>query len=121
MQYVYIFFGGAIGALLRYLLSFINNESTTLPIGTFIANLVGALLMGFLGTLAVTYFRNNPQLKKGITTGFVGALTTFSTFQYELVSMYNAQSILTLFIYGISSYILGICFCYIGVKIGGKL
>ncbi|MDT3959995.1 fluoride efflux transporter CrcB [Staphylococcus kloosii] len=121
MQYVYIFFGGAIGALLRYLLSFVNNEGATIPIGTFIANLIGALLMGFLGTLAVTYFGNNPQLKKGITTGFVGALTTFSTFQYELVSMYNAQSILTLFIYGISSYILGISFCYIGVKIGGKL
>lgn len=121
MQYVYIFFGGAVGALLRYLLSLCNNSTTTLPIGTFIANLIGALLMGFLGTLAIAYFRNNPQLKKGITTGFVGALTTFSTFQFELITMYNHQAIALLFIYGISSYILGICLCYVGVKIGGKL
>lgn len=121
MQYIYIFIGGALGALLRYVLSFCNNGSTTLPIGTFIANLLGALLMGFLGTLAVTYFRNNPQLKRGVTTGFVGALTTFSTFQFELITLFNHQSITLLFIYGISSYLLGICLCYLGVKIGGKL
>ncbi|WP_375794120.1 CrcB family protein, partial [Staphylococcus aureus] len=41
MQYLYIFIGGAIGALLRYLISFLN-VSGSFPVGTFVANLIGA-------------------------------------------------------------------------------
>lgn len=80
MQYVYIFIGGALGALLRYLISFLNTDGG-FPIGTLIANLTGAFVMGLLTALTIAFFSNHPTLKKAITTGFLGALTTFSTFQ----------------------------------------
>lgn len=85
MQYVYIFIGGALGALLRYLISFLNTDGG-FPIGTLIANLTGAFVMGLLTALTIAFFSNHPTLKKAITTGFLGALTTFSTFQLELIN-----------------------------------
>ena len=117
MQYLYIFVGGAVGALLRYLFSFMNVNST-FPTGTFIANILGAFLMGFLGTLTIEYYKNNPLLKKGITTGLLGAMTTFSTFQFELIHLFEQQAYLSLTFYALSSYVLGIFLCYIGVRLG---
>src|SRR5699024_1719928 len=117
MQYLYIFIGGAVGALLRYLLTFLNHSSE-FPIGTFVANIVGAFLMGLIGVMAIKYFKNNPLFKQSITTGFLGALTTFSTFQFELVSLLEQQAYIIMFFYAFSSYILGIMMCYIGVKLG---
>lgn len=119
MQYLYVFIGGAIGALLRYVLSNLN-DATTFPTGTFIANLIGAFLMGFIGTLSITFFKNYPLVKKGLTTGLLGALTTFSTFQFELVRMFNQSQFLYAGLYAISSYVLGLVFCYCGVKLGGR-
>ena len=110
MQYLYIFVGGAIGAFIRYLLSV-----------TFFANIIGAFLMGLLGSLAIQYFRNNPLLKKGITTGLLGALTTFSTFQFELVGLLQQQAYVMLVTYALLSYIIGILVCYIGVRMGARL
>ncbi|HDG7134078.1 TPA: CrcB family protein, partial [Staphylococcus aureus] len=52
MQYVYIFIGGALGALLRYLISFLNTDGG-FPIGTLIANLTGAFVMGLLTALTI--------------------------------------------------------------------
>jgi len=118
MQYLFVFFGGAIGALLRYGLSFIS-DSSGFPTGTLYANLIGAFLMGVLGTVAIKYFNNNPLLKKGITTGFLGALTTFSTFQFELLRFLEQSAYVLMFTYAFLSYVFGLLFCYIGVKLGG--
>ena len=110
MQYVYIFIGGALGALLRYLISFLNTDGG-FPIGTLIANLTGAFVMGLLTSLT----------KKAITTGFLGALTTFSTFQLELIHMFDHQQFITLLLYAVTSYVFGILLCYVGIKLGGGL
>ena len=77
MQYVYIFIGGALGALLRYLISL--NTDGGFPIGTLIANLTGAFVMGLLTALIIAFFKPS-EPKKAITTGFLGALTTFQHF-----------------------------------------
>lgn len=120
LQYVYIFIGGALGALIRYLISFLN-VSGTFPVGTFVANLIGAFVMGFLTTLSIAFLKNRPTLKKAITTGFLGALTTFSTFQIELVHMFDHQQFVTLLLYAVTSYMLGILLCHCGMKIGGAV
>ena len=119
-RYFYVFLGGGIGALLRYALAQLNHHGT-FPLGTYCANLAGAFLMGLFSTLALRYFRNNPNLKKGLTTGFLGALTTFSTFQFECLNMLQEGLIGTLALYAISSYLLGILLCYLGTRIGGRL
>ena len=118
MQYLVLFIGGGLGALLRYAFASLNDASS-FPTGTFLANIIGAFLMGWLGTLSVQYFKTHPHIKKGITTGFIGAFTTFSTFQFELVTFWTAQQYGLLFSYAFSSYILGLLLCYAGVKLGG--
>ena len=120
LQYLYIFVGGAFGALLRYLLSFFNHGHQ-LPIGTLTANIIGAFLMGFFTALTIKLFQSHPLFKKAITTGFMGALTTFSTFQFELVQMYNQQNWMLLIIYAVISYILCILLCLLGKKLGERL
>ena len=81
-----IFFGAGLGALLRAGFNFASiGFASTLPLGTFISNMVGGYLIG----IAVAFFGNNPNLspewKLFVITGFLGGLTTFSSFSAEVV------------------------------------
>jgi fluoride exporter len=80
--------GAAIGAWLRWGLgSMFNPVFPTLPIGTLMANLIGGYLIG----LAVAFFAGNAAVpaewRLFIITGFLGGLTTFSTFSAEAVTL----------------------------------
>ena len=79
-----IFLGGAVGALVRAgLAEALPDPGVGWPWATFVVNVVGAALLGYwFTTLPHTQYRR-PLL----TTGFCGALTTFSTVQVELVEM----------------------------------
>jgi CrcB protein len=82
-----IFFGAGFGALLRAGFNVLTVSATSvIPLGTLLSNMVGGYLIG----LAVAYFGNNPQLspewKLLVVTGFLGGLTTFSSFSAEVVS-----------------------------------
>ncbi|MBU3626487.1 fluoride efflux transporter CrcB [Polynucleobacter sp. JS-Safj-400b-B2] len=81
-----IFFGAGFGALLRAGFNFASvGIASSLPLGTFISNMVGGYLIG----IAVAFFGNNPHLspewKLLVVTGFLGGLTTFSSFSAEVV------------------------------------
>jgi CrcB protein len=82
-----IFFGGAVGALARAgLVEVLPDPGVGWPWATFVVNVIGAVLLGYwFTTLPHTQYRR-PLL----TTGFCGALTTFSTVQVELVEMIDA-------------------------------
>ncbi len=77
--------GGAIGATARFLINRYMNQTFihTLPLGTLTVNLLGSLCIGIL----FAYFHLNislsPHLKTFLTTGILGALTTYSTFAIE--------------------------------------
>lgn len=80
--------GAALGAILRWLLSVsLNVMFPALPPGTLLANLLGGYLVG----VAVALFAANPQLapewRLFVVTGFLGGLTTFSTFSAEAVAL----------------------------------
>jgi CrcB protein len=81
-----IFFGAGFGALLRAGFNYATVEvASSLPLGTFISNMVGGYLIG----IAIAFFGNNPGLspewKLLVVTGFLGGLTTFSSFSAEVV------------------------------------
>nr|WP_315127539.1 fluoride efflux transporter CrcB [uncultured Polynucleobacter sp.] len=81
-----IFCGAGLGALLRAGFNVATvGLAATLPLGTFISNMVGGYLIG----IALAFFGNNPSLspewKLFIITGFLGGLTTFSSFSAEVV------------------------------------
>ena len=80
--------GAAVGAWLRWWLGVLLNPLfPTLPLGTLAANLVGGLLMGFAMELLTRHAIVMPEARLLITTGFLGGLTTFSTFSAEIVTL----------------------------------
>ena len=80
--------GAAIGAWMRWGLGYaLNPIFPTVPLGTLCANLLGGYLMGLaLGVLS-HYESLPPEMRLLMTTGFLGGLTTFSTFSAETVTL----------------------------------
>ena len=88
LSFLAIFFGAGTGALLRAGFNLLTvSAGSVIPLGTLLANLVGAYLVG----IAVAFFGSNPNLspewKLFVITGFLGGLTTFSSFSAEVVSL----------------------------------
>lgn len=80
--------GAAVGAWLRWGLGLaLNPLFPTLPLGTLAANLVGGLLMGFAMESMTRHSMMSPELRLLVTTGFLGGLTTFSTFSAEITTL----------------------------------
>lgn len=82
-----IFFGAGFGALLRATFNFLTvGSASIIPLGTLLSNMVGGYLIG----IAIAFFGNNPNLspewKLLVVTGFLGGLTTFSSFSAEVVT-----------------------------------
>ena len=88
LSFLAIFFGAGTGALLRAGFNLLTvSAGSVIPLGTLLANLVGGYLVG----IAVAFFGSNPNLspewKLFVITGFLGGLTTFSSFSSEVVSL----------------------------------
>jgi len=80
--------GAAIGAWLRWGLGvLLNPVFPTLPLGTLAANLSGGLMMGCAMELLTRHAVLSPEARLLVTTGFLGGLTTFSTFSAETVAL----------------------------------
>jgi len=77
-------FGGAIGCWMRWMLGILLNPIfPTLPLGTLAANLTGGLIMGCMMGVIEHFQTLPPEVRLFIMTGFLGGLTTFSTFSAE--------------------------------------
>ena len=80
--------GAAAGAWLRWWLGMLLNPIfPTLPLGTLAANLIGGYLMGLAMGFMSHFEALSPELRLLLTTGFLGGLTTFSTFSAETVTL----------------------------------
>jgi len=80
--------GAALGAWLRWGLSAaLNPLFPNVPLGTLVANLIGGYLVGFFVALFNLHVELPPEAKLLIITGFLGGLTTFSTFSAEVVGL----------------------------------
>jgi len=87
--------GASLGAWLRWGLSlWLNPVYPVIPLGTFSANMLGGYLIG----LAIAFFAQHPGLppewRLMLVTGFLGALTTFSTFSAETFTLFSRGQIM---------------------------
>lgn len=80
---------GALGCVSRYLLSgWINSFfGGVIPYGTFAVNVLGAFLIGLILECSLHSAFLSPELRMGLTVGFLGGFTTFSAFSYETVRL----------------------------------
>lgn len=120
MEILCIFIGGALGALVRYLvmLVFDGSVNSVYPyLSTFLVNMLGCFVFGF----AVYIFGRNKTvvgrcLKNFLTVGFAACLTTFSTFVMDLYNLIILGKCLWCAVYMISSVLLGLCFVSVGIN-----
>ena len=96
MKILYLGIFGGLGCVTRYMVSgwFYNLAGKALPYGTLAVNVIGSLLLGLImeGSLRSTLL--SPELRFGVTVGFLGGFTTFSTFSYETVRLLEEGSLL---------------------------
>ncbi len=119
-NFLAIFIGGGIGAILRYSLSLLCKSFMLHPaFGTFVANITGCFLMGYIFALTLNKMTVLPSyLKLFITVGFLGALTTFSTFSLEIFEFIKNDKIITALLYLSGSCIIGLISLAIGYHLG---
>jgi CrcB protein len=87
-----VFGGAGLGALLRWWLGLLLNPVfPTVPLGTVAANLIGGLLVGAASAFFTHKTGLPPEWRLLIITGFLGGLTTFSTFSLEVVTLIGRQ------------------------------
>lgn len=105
--------GGFIGAVLRFFISARMNKEEGIPRGTLVVNLAGSLLIGLLFGLEL------PKLwTVFLVSGFVGALTTFSTLMKELIQLWRSGQRKEAILYSIWTFGFGAILAYVGFVLG---
>lgn len=115
--------GGAFGAAARYLInaSPLANLFEKFPAPTFFINISGSFLIGFLLVIFTDRFPANENLRAAITVGFLGAFTTFSTFELEIFELLRERNFATAFVYFFLSATIGFVAVAVGVWLGKKI
>jgi len=116
INYLIIGIGGFAGAITRYALAVWIGQKwgRSFPLGTFVINVSGSFLIGLLMTLLTEKFMANPQWRLLLVVGFLGAYTTFSTFEYETGSLIKDSEIVLAALNVVLSVVLG----FVALKMG---
>lgn len=110
--------GAIAGALSRYYLTlwFAKAFGTVFPYGTFFINITGCLAMGFFVNFSLERVELiPPEVRLMVTTGFLGAYTTFSTYGLESVTLLRDRNFSAMGFYWAGSAILGIISVQLGI------
>lgn len=108
--------GGAFGAVTRYLVNVspLANLFAKFPFPTLFINITGSFLIGFLLIILTDKYAVNENIRFAVIVGFLGAFTTFSTFEMEIYGLIEEKHFLIAFVYLFASIFLG----FIGISGG---
>jgi CrcB protein len=123
VRFVMIAIGGALGSLARYGLTTWVQARVPLgfPWGTFLVNVSGCLAMGVAATIVTERLGINPQWRYLVPIGFLGAYTTFATFEFEGYLLNTNGVWATGLLYLIASVVVGYLAMWTGIAIARLL
>ncbi|MGD0740762.1 MAG: fluoride efflux transporter CrcB [Terracidiphilus sp.] len=118
-KYFLIALGGALGSIARYWVgsTVANRMGTRFPYGTFVINITACVIIGFSLTFLARRVDLNPAWRFLIPVGFIGAYSTFSTYEWETLSTLRAGAFFLAALYAVSSLILGLAAVWGGAMI----
>lgn len=122
-KYLYIAFGGGLGSIARYWVgSTVSGRlGSRFPYGTFVINLSACVLLGFAMTWLGRRTGINPNWRFFVPVGFVGAYSTFSTFEWETFSTLRGGAVSMAVLYAFSSLFVGLLAIWAGAALADSV
>lgn len=122
-KYLYIALGGSLGALARYWVgsAVASRMGAKFPYGTFVINMTACVLVGFSLTFLSRRSGLNSAWRYLIPVGFVGAYSTFSTYEWETLSALRSGAISLAALYAFGSLVLGLAAVWCGIMLAEVL
>lgn len=111
MTYLFIALGGALGAVLRYVIA----AAVVFPLGTLTVNVLGSFLMGLAFVWVST--RSAGQWPLFVMTGFLGGFTTFSAFSLDVLKLFEAEKYMNAGGYVVASVVFSVLAIFAGVYV----
>jgi fluoride exporter len=123
LRWLWVGVAGFFGAVLRYWLDGVVSRwaSSAFPWGTFVINLTGCFVIGFLSAVLTGKFLPHPVVRTAVLVGFVGAYTTFSTFAYETLQLAKGGAFGFAVANIAASLVAGLLAVWLGDALGGAL
>lgn len=120
--YLLVGVGGFVGAIARFVIARLSAHLLGIgfPYGTFIINITGSFLLGFMGTLvAQRVIPHSEEIRLAVSIGFLGAYTTFSTFEFESHALFDNGSWLLGLTNLFASLFVGLLAVRLGIVLAG--
>ena len=122
-KYLIVALGGALGSVARYWVAATvgNRLGVRLPYGTFVVNLSACLVIGFTLTWLGEHIEVDPAWRFLIPVGFIGAYSTFSTYEWETLQTLRSGAFALAALYAVGSLALGLAATWCGAAIAEML
>jgi len=116
-QLLIVLLGGGIGSVTRYIVTLLISSrfGSIFPFGTLCVNLIGCFIMGFFMIFTSERVHLAAGIRLLITVGFLGGLTTFSSFSYETIQLLREGNTISAFLNISANLILGLLAVWMGI------
>jgi len=123
LRYLWIAIGGALGSLARFWVSSSvgGRIGTRFPYGTFVVNISACVIIGFSITWIGRGMDLNPMWRYLVPIGFIGAYSTFSTYEWELLTTLEAGEFFHAALYAFGSLFVGLAAVWCGARLAAAL